>query len=99
VLEQYATPAELLAHPANQFVEDFLGEGRLVRRLALIRVRDVKLIPLNGATPPAISVDADASLRDALDAVLRADDGRAGVVDGDAVMGVVNADVIRQASR
>jgi osmoprotectant transport system ATP-binding protein len=99
VLEQYATPAELLAHPANQFVEDFLGEGRMVRRLALISVRDVKLLPLNGAQPPVTSVDAGASLRDALDAVLRADDGRVRVVDGDAVLGVVTLDVIREASR
>jgi osmoprotectant transport system ATP-binding protein len=99
VLEQYATPAELLAHPANRFVEDFLGEGRLVRRLALISVRDVKLVPLNGAQPPSTSVDANASLRDALDAVLRADDGRVRVVDGEAVLGVVTLDVIREASR
>jgi osmoprotectant transport system ATP-binding protein len=99
VLEQYATPAELLAHPASQFVEDFLGEGRLVRRLALIKVRDVKLIPPNGASPPATSVDASASLRDALDAVLRADDGRVRVIDGDSVLGIVTFDAIREASR
>jgi osmoprotectant transport system ATP-binding protein len=42
-LAQYATPAELLAHPANPFVEDFVGADRALKRLALQRVRDVDL--------------------------------------------------------
>ena len=51
-LQQYATPAEMLAHPANDFVADFLGEGRMVRRLSLITVRDIPLAQLNGAPAP-----------------------------------------------
>jgi hypothetical protein len=43
-------------------------------------------------------VDASATLRDALDAVLRSSDGRVGVVDGDQTLGIVDADVIRSAS-
>lgn len=99
VLEQYATPAELLAHPASDFVADFLGEGRMVRRLSLIKVRDVPLAQLNGKQDPTETVDAGATLRDALDAVLRADDGRVRVVDAGTTLGIVDADVIRQASR
>jgi osmoprotectant transport system ATP-binding protein len=99
VLQQYATPAELLAHPASDFVTDFLGEGRMVRRLSLIKVRDVSLAQLNGKKAPTTTVDAGASLRDALDAVLRADDGRVRVMDGETTLGIVDADVIRQASR
>ena len=99
VLEQYATPAELLAHPASDFVADFLGEGRMVRRLSLIKVRDVPLAQLNGRQDPTETVDAGATLRDALDAVLRADDGRVRVVDAGTTLGIVDADVIRQASR
>ncbi len=99
VLEQYATPAELLAHPASDFVADFLGEGRMVRRLSLITVRDVPLAQLNGKQDPTATVDAGATLRDALDAVLRADDGRVRVTDGGTTLGIVDADVIRQASR
>jgi osmoprotectant transport system ATP-binding protein len=99
VLEQYDTPEELLAHPASKFVEDFLGEGRMVRRLALIRVREVTLASLDGQSPPSERVGADATLRDALDAVLRAADGRVLVVDGERPLGVVDADVIRRASR
>jgi osmoprotectant transport system ATP-binding protein len=42
-LAQYASPAELLTHPANRFVEDFVGADRALKRLALQRVRDVDL--------------------------------------------------------
>jgi osmoprotectant transport system ATP-binding protein len=42
-LAQYAAPAELLMRPADQFVEDFVGADRALKRLALQRVRDVDL--------------------------------------------------------
>jgi osmoprotectant transport system ATP-binding protein len=41
-LEQYATPEEMLAAPANEFVADFLGGERGLKQLALISVRDVE---------------------------------------------------------
>jgi len=43
VLAQYATPAELLMAPADDFVEDFVGADRALKRLALTRVRDIDL--------------------------------------------------------
>ncbi|MCW3039430.1 MAG: glycine betaine/L-proline transporter, ATPase subunit [Solirubrobacterales bacterium] len=43
VLAQYATPAELLMAPADEFVEDFVGADRALKRLALQRVRDIDL--------------------------------------------------------
>ncbi len=42
-VEQYATPAELLMAPANDFVEDFVGADRALKRLALMRVADIDL--------------------------------------------------------
>jgi osmoprotectant transport system ATP-binding protein len=42
-LAQYATPAELLMAPADSFVEDFVGADRALKRLALMRVRDIDL--------------------------------------------------------
>jgi osmoprotectant transport system ATP-binding protein len=45
VLAQYATPAELLMAPADDFVEDFVGADRALKRLALMRVRDIALWP------------------------------------------------------
>jgi osmoprotectant transport system ATP-binding protein len=42
-LAQYATPAEMLTNPADEFVEQFVGADRSLKRLALQRVRDVDL--------------------------------------------------------
>jgi osmoprotectant transport system ATP-binding protein len=42
-VEQYATPAEILMAPANEFVEDFVGADRALKRLSLMRVRDINL--------------------------------------------------------
>jgi osmoprotectant transport system ATP-binding protein len=44
VLAQYDTPAEILAHPASEFVERFVGADRGLKRLSLTRVRDLPLI-------------------------------------------------------
>ncbi|HEU4392304.1 MAG TPA: ATP-binding cassette domain-containing protein [Solirubrobacterales bacterium] len=40
---QYATPAEVLMSPADEFVEDFVGADRALKRLALMRVADIDL--------------------------------------------------------
>jgi osmoprotectant transport system ATP-binding protein len=40
---QYATPAEILMDPADEFVEDFVGADRALKRLALMRVGDIDL--------------------------------------------------------
>ncbi|WP_210493291.1 ABC transporter ATP-binding protein [Patulibacter sp. SYSU D01012] len=45
-LAQYATPAELLLEPADDFVEQFVGADRALKRLALGRVRDLRLEPV-----------------------------------------------------
>ncbi|HEY1853785.1 MAG TPA: ABC transporter ATP-binding protein [Solirubrobacterales bacterium] len=50
-VEQYATPAELLMAPATEFVEDFVGADRALKRLALMRVRDINLWEAPLATP------------------------------------------------
>jgi len=44
-LEQFDTPRELLADPANAFVADFLGAERGLKRLALIPVSEVGAEP------------------------------------------------------
>jgi osmoprotectant transport system ATP-binding protein len=42
-LAQFATPAELLMAPGDEFVEDFVGADRALKRLALMRVGDIDL--------------------------------------------------------
>ena len=42
-LEQYGTPEELLAQPKNEFVKDFVGADRTLKRLNLLTVADAML--------------------------------------------------------
>jgi osmoprotectant transport system ATP-binding protein len=60
VLAQYATPPELLMHPANDFVEDFVGADRALKRLSLLRIHDVDLwkAPLARVGEPTAKVRA-----------------------------------------
>jgi osmoprotectant transport system ATP-binding protein len=40
-LEQYGTPDEILSNPANEFVENFVGADRTLKRLNLVRAEEV----------------------------------------------------------
>src|SRR4051812_28569357 len=62
-LAQYATPDDLLAHPADEFVAKFVGADRGLKRLALRRLSDIGLEPVTAQGP---SVPASTTLRDAL---------------------------------
>jgi osmoprotectant transport system ATP-binding protein len=43
-IAQYDTPDAILAAPANDFVEDFVGAGSTLKQLSLSRVDDVELL-------------------------------------------------------
>jgi osmoprotectant transport system ATP-binding protein len=66
-LAQYDVPDRILAHPADEFVERFVGADRGLKRLALRRLEEIELEPLDGA-PAADAPRAPGSttLRDAL---------------------------------
>ncbi|MEA2001824.1 MAG: ABC transporter ATP-binding protein [Actinomycetota bacterium] len=44
-LEQYSSPADILRNPANEFVADFLGSDRGIKRLSLIPISAIQLDP------------------------------------------------------
>ncbi|WP_416967723.1 ABC transporter ATP-binding protein [Streptomyces sp. 4F14] len=52
-LAQFAPPAELLSHPADAFVEDFLGADRGIRRLSFFPAEGLELL-----TGPVVAVDS-----------------------------------------
>jgi osmoprotectant transport system ATP-binding protein len=83
VLAQYATPAELLLHPADAFVEEFVGADRALKRLALLRVQDAELEPAADGAGDAETLRTATPLREALAALLQDPDGRLTVLDGD----------------
>ena len=81
-LAQYATPSELLLHPANEFVEDFVGADRALKRLALMRVRDVPREAL-GSANGGPELPLDMLLRDALSDLLQHGATHGRVVDAE----------------
>ncbi|MDQ3879506.1 MAG: betaine/proline/choline family ABC transporter ATP-binding protein [Chloroflexota bacterium] len=58
VLAQYDTPDAVLARPNGDFVERFVGADRGLKRLSLVRVRDVALLEPVIARPgePAVGI-------------------------------------------
>jgi osmoprotectant transport system ATP-binding protein len=72
VLAQYATPDEILASPADDFVASFVGADRGLKRLSLTRVGDLDLEPPpgDGHADGVPTATESTSLRDALSLML-----------------------------
>lgn len=100
-LAQYATPMELLARPADDFVADFVGSTRGLRRLTVTPLREEHLEPLDGATGGQLgaAIDIDSSLEEALAALLRDDKAMIGVKRGAQFVGVLTPNGVHQALR
>jgi osmoprotectant transport system ATP-binding protein len=66
VLAQYDTPDRILAHPADDFVARFVGADRGLKRLALRRLEEIALEPLDAPAPDGLRAPGATTLRDAL---------------------------------
>lgn len=55
---QYDTPERILAEPADEFVENFIGSGAALKQLALRRVREVEVTDAVVATAGGDAADA-----------------------------------------
>jgi osmoprotectant transport system ATP-binding protein len=95
VLAQYDTPEAILAAPADDFVAQFVGADRGLKRLQLRRLDEVNLLPAPEDDGGAPETSIKTTLRDALSLMLT--EGSSGVVvrgeDG-AVKGYMTFDVI-----
>jgi osmoprotectant transport system ATP-binding protein len=82
VLAQYDTPDAILAHPADDFVKQFIGEDRALRRLAL---RTLEQVPLDAvdATSRGARISKHTSVRNAVSQMLETDEEQIVVVDDD----------------
>ncbi|MEO5663809.1 MAG: ATP-binding cassette domain-containing protein [Nocardioides sp.] len=100
-LAQYATPMELLARPADDFVADFVGSTRGLRRLTVTPLREEHLEPLEGVNGGHLgaAIDIDSSLEEALAALLRDDKPMIGVKRGSQFVGVLTPNGVHQALR
>ena len=99
-LEQYDRPAAVLGFPTSDFVADFVGSDRAVKRL---RVSPIPLAALSDETvepgPGVIDVAQDASLYDLLAAVLQAESSLARITPGGQAVRVGDLDRLLQESR
>ncbi len=100
-LAQVATPAELLARPADDYVADFVGSTSGLRRLTVTRIDPAHLEPMDGvnAADLAAAIDVDATLEEALAAMLRDDRAMVGVKDGARFVGVLTPGGVHRALR
>jgi osmoprotectant transport system ATP-binding protein len=102
-IAQYDTPERILTHPASEYVAEFLGRERLVRRLSVVPVDPQTLEHVDGAAPrdePRVPVSS--SLLDAFAAALASPTEKAAVFDGDRYVGDFSAtsllETLRRAS-
>ncbi|MDX2401160.1 ATP-binding cassette domain-containing protein [Microbacterium sp. NRRL B-14842] len=95
-IEQFDTPARILAEPANDYVRSFIGEGAALKRLALIPVTDARIGSADAAAP-AVTVDEHSSLREALDTLVLTGAARVNVTRAGAVVGSIDQAAISAA--
>ena len=82
-LAQYDTPQEILTRPADDFVAQFVGADRGIKRLSLLTLADLDLPSANGDSEQARRVAGDVSVKDALSMLLTANGRPLAVLDGD----------------
>jgi len=100
-LAQHATPAELLARPADDDVSDFVGSTTGLRRLSVTPLRRDHLEPMDGVSAGELgaAIDLDSTLEEALAAMLRDDRPMVGVKDGARFVGVLTPLGVHRALR
>jgi osmoprotectant transport system ATP-binding protein len=96
-LAQFATPAELLMHPADEFVEQFVGADRALKRLSLMRVRelDLRVLLPDNERNGQVRIADDTPVRDALAELLQSGRPEGIVVDAEGrERGVISIELI-----
>lgn len=97
-IEQFDTPARILAKPASDYVSSFIGEGAALKRLALLSVASAKLGSAAKAKSSASSVSVTDNLREALDRIVLVGGAAIGVTDASgSVVGSISVEQISEA--
>jgi osmoprotectant transport system ATP-binding protein len=82
VLAQYDTPKEILAHPADDFVAQFVGADRGIKRLSLTTLSELELLSPDGRST-ARQLPETATVKDALAVLLTSHGEPLAVLDGE----------------
>jgi osmoprotectant transport system ATP-binding protein len=94
-LAQYGPPEEILTNPADDFVAEFVGADRALKRLGLSTLADVTLLAPNGLRPGPNRVAVKATVRDALSQLLASGGAPLTVVDDhDDVVGLATLELL-----
>jgi osmoprotectant transport system ATP-binding protein len=97
-IEQFDTPAKILANPASAYVSSFIGEGAALKRLALLLVGNTKMGAASKANAKAGTVKVSDNLREALDRIVLAGGSTIGVQDATgATVGSLSIEQISEA--
>ena len=82
-VEQFATPLEIVTHPANDFVADLVGANDVLRRMSLIPVASAAIERDGRLQPDDEQIAGSAFLRDAIGQLVESGADRLVVVDED----------------
>jgi osmoprotectant transport system ATP-binding protein len=95
LLAQYDTPQAILTRPADEFVAQFVGADRALKRLSLATLAELELLPPDGAGPRGPRVPLHTSLRDALSLLLSSGGEPLAVLDEhDQVAGLLSLQLV-----
>ncbi|MGI8428161.1 MAG: ABC transporter ATP-binding protein [Solirubrobacteraceae bacterium] len=94
-LAQHDAPADILTNPADEFVAEFVGADRALKRLGLSTLAEIELAATNGASRGPATVPLSATVRDALSKMLAGGGAPLTVLDehGDAT-GIVTLELL-----
>jgi osmoprotectant transport system ATP-binding protein len=95
---QYDTPERLLTHPSSDYVAEFLGRERLVRRMSVAHI-DPNALERGAPRPDDPRVALTTTLTDAFAAALASPSERAAVYDGDRYVGAFTATSLLESLR
>ena len=94
-LAQYDTPEEILTNPADEFVAEFVGQDRALKRLGLATLEHVELLSPDGIPTGGGIVARTTTVRDALSQILASGGKPVSVLDDrGGVAGVVTLDLL-----
>jgi len=97
---QYDTPEAILTRPASDYVAEFLGRERLVRRMSVVTIDPHTLEhPAGGPRPDEPHVSIGSALTEAFAAALTSPTERAAVFDGDRYVGEFTATSLLESLR
>jgi len=99
-IAQYDTPETILTRPASDYVAEFLGRERLVRRMSVARIDpDALEHPVTGPLPGEPRVTVESTLAEAFAAALESPTEHAAVFNGESYVGTFTATSLLESLR